>query len=101
MAWGKCKFCGDKFVWAQMPAGNWLPMDPDIGEKHACVVRAPVKPQQEEESWQVGFHPAGVLVGDIVEQSPAKEAGLQSGDIIIAANGEDVRDMQKFYRIRD
>lgn len=43
MAWANCKHCGEKIVWAQMPAGQWLPMDPDIGGKHECLAptRAP------------------------------------------------------------
>lgn len=37
MAWGTCKICGEKIVWARMPAGNWLPMDASCGERHQCV----------------------------------------------------------------
>ena len=34
----------------------------------------------------------GVLIGDIVPDSPAEEAGLQAGDIVIEFNGRPVRD---------
>ncbi len=34
----------------------------------------------------------GVLIGDIVPDSPAEEAGLQAGDIVIEFNGREVRD---------
>jgi hypothetical protein len=37
MSWSTCKYCGDKIVWAQMPGGNWLPMDPEAGGLHECV----------------------------------------------------------------
>lgn len=37
MGWSTCKHCGDKIVWAQMPAGNYLPMDPEAGGLHECV----------------------------------------------------------------
>lgn len=37
MSWSTCKYCGDKIVWAQMPGGNWLPMDPDGGGLHECL----------------------------------------------------------------
>lgn len=34
----------------------------------------------------------GVLVGDVVADSPAAKAGIQSGDVVIAFNGRDVED---------
>lgn len=37
MGWSTCKYCGEKIVWAQMPAGNYLPMDPEMGGLHECV----------------------------------------------------------------
>lgn len=37
MGWSTCKYCGEKIVWAQMPAGNYLPMDPENGGLHECV----------------------------------------------------------------
>jgi len=35
---------------------------------------------------------AGVLVADVIERTPAEEAGLQPGDIITSVNGRDVED---------
>jgi serine protease Do len=35
----------------------------------------------------------GVLVGDVVENSPAEKAGLQRGDVIVAFDGKDVSDV--------
>jgi len=37
MGWSSCKYCGETIVWARMPAGNFLPMDPDAGGLHECV----------------------------------------------------------------
>lgn len=38
----------------------------------------------------------GILVDDVVADTPAEEAGLQRGDIIVEFNGEDVRDDSRF-----
>jgi len=40
--------------------------------------------------------PRGVLVLDVVEDSPADEAGIKSGDVIVAINGEEVSDIDDF-----
>jgi serine protease Do len=39
---------------------------------------------------------AGVLIADILEDTPAEESGLQRGDIILAVDGRDVESMQSF-----
>jgi hypothetical protein len=41
MAWSSCKYCDEKIVWAQMSAGQWLPMDPEVGGKHDCGESTP------------------------------------------------------------
>ncbi|MDR9418013.1 Do family serine endopeptidase [Gracilimonas sp.] len=38
----------------------------------------------------------GVLVGQVEEDSPAEEAGLQARDIIVSLNGEEVKDWDSF-----
>ncbi|MEX0686460.1 MAG: DegQ family serine endoprotease [Balneolales bacterium] len=38
----------------------------------------------------------GILVNDIVPDSPAEEAGMQSGDVIIEVNGETIREPREF-----
>ena len=38
--------------------------------------------------------PAGVLVGDVVADGPAEEAGLQKGDIITAFDGVTITSME-------
>ncbi len=38
----------------------------------------------------------GVLVADVLSDSPAEKAGLKSGDIILKLNGEDITDIGSF-----
>jgi serine protease Do len=38
----------------------------------------------------------GILVDDVLANTPAEEAGLQRGDVIVEFNGQDVRDDSKF-----
>ena len=43
--------------------------------------------------------PSGVLVASIIDQSPAAEAGLKRGDVIVAVDGQDVENPESFgYR---
>jgi serine protease Do len=37
----------------------------------------------------------GALVGDVTPESPAQEAGLKSGDLIVALNGQDIQDCRQ------
>lgn len=100
--WGTCKYCGEKIVWAQMPGGHWLPMEPHIGGKHECGVTTAVA-EKVEAHWQVGFHPGGVRVGEVLDDSPASNARprLKAGDVIVKANGEAVPDMTSFEKLRN
>ena len=41
--------------------------------------------------------PRGIYVDQVEGDSPAMEAGIQTGDVITAFNKEDVRTMQRFY----
>ena len=41
---------------------------------------------------------AGVLVGEVVEDSPAEAAGLQRGDLILTINGREAVDTERFTR---
>ncbi|NBV23430.1 MAG: PDZ domain-containing protein [Proteobacteria bacterium] len=43
----------------------------------------------------------GVLLVKVAPGSEASQAGLQSEDVIIGANGKDVRNLESLYRIRD
>ncbi|GAH20563.1 unnamed protein product, partial [marine sediment metagenome] len=38
----------------------------------------------------------GVLVGDVIEDSPAEEAGIKRGDIIVKVNNEEVNSKGEF-----
>ena len=40
--------------------------------------------------------PRGFIVGDVVEDGPADEAGLQEGDVVVSLNGENVRNFLDF-----
>lgn len=37
MSWSSCKYCGKQIVWAKMPQGHWLPMDPIYDGPHECA----------------------------------------------------------------
>ena len=41
----------------------------------------------------------GVAVESVVENSPAKEAGVQNGDVIIKFDGEEITSVRKFMRM--
>lgn len=40
--------------------------------------------------------PRGFVIGDVVEDGPAAEAGLQEGDVVVGLNGDPVRDFYDF-----
>lgn len=42
--------------------------------------------------------PKGVLVSDVLKDGPAEKGGIESGDIIIEFNGEEVRDAHELSR---
>ena len=44
-------------------------------------------------------NPAGILVTQVMKNSPAAQAGLESNDLIVRLNGSDVHDSQTFIRI--
>ncbi|GER92736.1 peptidase [hot springs metagenome] len=41
----------------------------------------------------------GALVGDVVSASPAEKAGIERGDVIIAFNGKDIKQMSDLPRL--
>lgn len=43
--------------------------------------------------------PHGVLIADFIEGSPAKQAGLQQGDIVLAVDGKEISDGRRLQRI--
>lgn len=40
----------------------------------------------------------GVLISEVIKESPADKAGMMVGDIVIALNGRDVEDLKSFSR---
>jgi len=52
-----------------------------------------IQPLTPELSKQFGLeNEKGVLVGDVVEDSPADKAGIQGGDVIVEFDGKEVKD---------
>ena len=41
----------------------------------------------------------GVMIGEVVENSPAAKAGLKAGDIVVEANGKAVNDQKELVRL--
>lgn len=49
---------------------------------------------------RLGLKPArGVLIVGVIDRGPAKRAGLESGDVVVTANGEDIKQMFDLPRI--
>ncbi|MDR2553181.1 MAG: Do family serine endopeptidase [Treponema sp.] len=51
------------------------------------------------ETLQLGSSVEGLYVGQVIAKTPAAVVGLLRQDIIIAVNGEKVRDLASFYRV--
>jgi C-terminal processing protease CtpA/Prc len=49
--------------------------------------------------YNVAGEPRGVVVTEVVENSPAAKAGLQKGDVIVRFDGEEVTSTQKLSRL--
>ncbi|MDY4842278.1 MAG: trypsin-like peptidase domain-containing protein [Alphaproteobacteria bacterium] len=57
-----------------------------------------VQPQLTEAN-SVGNIPNGILISSVTERSPAADAGIQAGDIILALNEQDMDSAQIFSRL--
>ena len=59
-----------------------------------------IQPLTPELSKQFGLgDEKGVLVGDVVEDSPAEKAGIQRGDVIVEFDGKEVKDATNLRNI--
>jgi serine protease Do len=59
-----------------------------------------IQPLTPELSKQFGLEDEkGVLVGDVVEDSPAEKAGIQRGDVIVEFDGREVKDATNLRNI--
>lgn len=69
--------------------------------KHGKVARGymGIRPQRVDENLAKAYglkEPYGVLVAEVINETPAYEAGLKEGDIILEYNGTKITDLQKF-----
>ncbi|MCL2180844.1 MAG: Do family serine endopeptidase, partial [Treponema sp.] len=55
--------------------------------------------EQLRESLRIDNNARGLLVTQVIPQSPADIVGLRQGDRIISVNGENVSDIAAFYRV--
>jgi serine protease Do len=61
-----------------------------------------IKPQEVTESVKDAMgleNTEGVLVGEVVENAPARKAGLQNGDVITTFDGKKITDVEHFRSI--
>jgi predicted metalloprotease with PDZ domain len=113
MSWATCKYCYEKIVWAPMPAGNWLPMDPEGGGLHDCTpferypeLSPPRTARRVQWSgWVLGIRfvaePRGLRVTEVVHAGQAATAGIQAGDVIVKGRDQAVHSGEEFNGIRD
>ena len=83
---------------------------PAVIERNGQRINLEITPRREKifAGQYVGFIDADpdlvalpVVVGDVTANTPAEEAGLQSGDRIVAVNGESVRDAAQTKELVD
>ena len=60
----------------------------EFGEVHRGWLGIRMRPLETEEAEEAGFDGQGVLIVNVSDGSPADDAGLQEGDIIIGLNGK-------------
>jgi serine protease Do len=85
------------------------PKVPDIGQyvfygDEYGYIGVSLTDLSEDAAMALGAQRAGVLINEVVEDSPAEKAGLKPGDIIVAVDGEkvlDARDVQELVRDHD
>lgn len=77
-----------------------IPQLRDDGHVTRGYLGVTVQPLTEELAESFGMdEPKGALVNEVIKGSPAEEAGLKRGDIILSFNGQEVNELNDLPRI--
>ena len=71
----------------------------DDGEIKRGYLGVNLGPLDKKLAEALGVEAEGVLVNDVMPDTPAEEAGFEAGDVIIAVNGKDVEDVADVRRL--
>lgn len=73
-------------------SGDAFPLSPDeIPER--------IEPWATPQMPELPFGQRVIIVTNVFEDSPAEQAGLHSGDVILLADGQEIEELEDLYRI--